>query len=65
MGHHAVVWVRRDQRLTDGTRLEQAAIHGERVFLDGLEVPVYVAAYWLKERDGRREKHFVLCMPGR
>lgn len=61
LGHHAVVGVRRDRRLTDGTRLEQAAIRGERVFLDGLEVPVYVAAYWLKKRDGRREKRFVLC----
>ncbi len=60
LGHHAVVGVRRDRRLTDGTRLDQATIHGERVFLEGLAVPVYVAAYWLK-RDGGREKRFVLC----
>lgn len=60
LGHHAVVGVRRDRRLTNGTRLDQAAIRGERVFLDGLEVAVYVAAYWLK-RDGGREKRFVLC----
>jgi hypothetical protein len=60
LGHHAVVGVRRDRRLTDGTRLDQAAIRGERVYLEGLSVPVYVAAYWLK-RDGGREKRFVLC----
>ncbi len=60
LGHHAVVGVRKDRRLTDGTRLDQARSRGERVFLEGLEVPVYVAAYWLK-RDGGREKRFVLC----
>lgn len=60
LGHHAVVGVRRDRRLTDGTRLDQTAIRGERVFLDGLTVPVYLAAYWLK-RDGERQKRFVLC----
>lgn len=32
------------------------------MFLEGLaEVPVYVAAYWLKKRDGAREKRFVIC----
>ena len=59
LGHHTVVGVRRDRRLADGRRLDQATIRGERVFLDGLAVPVYVAAYWLK-RDGTREKRFVL-----
>lgn len=60
LGHHAVVGVRKDRRLTDGTRIDQAAIRGERVYLEGLAVPVYVAAYWLK-RDGGRQKRFVLC----
>jgi hypothetical protein len=60
LGHHTVLGVRRDRRLADGTRLDQTAIRGERVFLDGMAVPVYVAAYWLK-RDGGREKRFVLC----
>ena len=60
LGHHAVVGVRRDRRLTDGGRLDRALSRGERVFLEGLAVPVYVAAYWLK-RDGSREKRFVLC----
>jgi hypothetical protein len=60
LGHHAVVGVRRDRRLADGTRLDQAGSRGERVFLEGLAAPVYVAAYWLK-RDGGREKRFVLA----
>ncbi|MGI8538263.1 MAG: transposase [Rubrobacteraceae bacterium] len=60
LGHHAVVGVRRDRRLTNGTRLDQTSSRGERVYLEGLAVPVYVAAYWLK-RDGGREKRFVLC----
>jgi hypothetical protein len=62
LGHHAVVGVRKDRRLADGTRLDGAGSRGERVWLEGLEVPVYVAAYWLKKRDGgSREKRFVLC----
>jgi len=62
LGHHAVVGARRDRRLTDGTRLDQTAIRGERVYLQGLAVPVYVAAYWLKrDGGGGREKRFVLC----
>jgi hypothetical protein len=60
LGHHAVLGVRRDRRLQGGTRLDQAGSRGERVFLEGLSVPVYVAAYWLK-RDGGREKRFVVC----
>jgi hypothetical protein len=62
LDHHAVVGVRRDRRLQGGTRLDRATIRGEGsepVFLEGLEVPVYVAAYWLK-RDGGKEKRFVL-----
>lgn len=62
LGHHAVVGVRTDRRLSNGSRLDQSSSRGERVFLEGFsEVPVYVAAYWLKKRDGTREKRFVLC----
>ncbi len=60
LGHHAVVGVRRDRRLSGGRRLDRSDSRGERVYLEGLEeVPVYVASYWLK-RDGSREKRFVL-----
>lgn len=60
MGYHAVVGVRRDRRLSDGTRLDRAATYGEAVFLEGLKVPVYVAPYMLK-RDGTKEERFVIC----
>jgi hypothetical protein len=61
LGHHAVVGVRRDRRLHDGGRLDQADIRGQRVFLEGLaEMPVYVASYLLK-REGTTERRFVLC----
>ena len=62
LGHHAGVGVRRDRRLSNGKRLDQSSSRGEQVFLEGLpEVPVYVAAYWLKRDGGGREKRFVLC----
>ncbi len=32
----------------------------EEAWLEGLEIPVYVASYWLKKRDGQRERRFVL-----
>lgn len=61
LGHHAVVGVRKDRRLCEGRRLDQAGSWGKQVFLEGLpEVPVYIASYWLKKRDGSREKRFVL-----
>lgn len=61
LGHHTVVGVRKDRRLCEGRRLDQAGSWGKQVFLEGLpEVPVYIASYWLKKRDGSREKRFVL-----
>lgn len=61
LGHHAVVGVRKDRRLCEGRRLDQAGSRGKQIFLEGLpEVPVYIASYWLKKRDGSREKRFVL-----
>lgn len=59
LGHHVVVGVRKDRLLADGTRLDQAGIRGGPAWLEGSEVPVYVASYWLK-RDGNRERRFVL-----
>ncbi len=65
LGHHAVVGVRKDRLLADGTRLDRTGLRGKRqggqeAWLEGLEeVPVYVASYWLK-RDGARERRFVL-----
>ncbi len=64
LGHHAVVGVRKDRRLCDGTRLDRADSRGERVWLEGLaEAPVYVASYWLK-RDGSREHNASCSVPG-
>jgi hypothetical protein len=60
LGYHAVVGVRRDRRLGDGTRLDRAATYGKAVYLEGLTVPVYAASYLLK-RDGTKEKRFVIC----
>lgn len=41
--------------------MDRVDIRGERVFLEGLATPVYVAAYWLKRDGGRsREKRLVL-----
>ena len=59
LGHHVVVGVRKDRLLADGTRLDQAGIRGGPAWLEGSEVPVYVASYWLK-REGKRERRFVL-----
>ena len=61
LGHHAVVGVRKNRLLVDGTRLERAPRRGGPARLEGLEeVPVYVASYWLKRDGGKRERRFVL-----
>jgi Transposase DDE domain len=66
LGHHVVVGVRKDRLLADGRRLDRRGRRGRRqrggqeaAWLEGLEIPVYVASYWLK-RDGKRERRFVL-----
>lgn len=73
MGHHAVVGVRKERLLSDGTRLDRMdpprgkkrrgkkRQGGQEARLEGLdeEIPVYLASYWLK-RDGTRERRFVL-----
>src|SRR3982751_3408753 len=66
LGHHAVVGARKDRLVADGTRLDRGGRRGQRrrggqeeSWLEGLEIPVYVASYWLK-REGGRERRFVL-----
>lgn len=66
LGHHVVVGARKDRLLADGTRLDRGGRRGQRrrggqeeSWLEGLEIPVYVASYWLK-REGGRERRFVL-----
>jgi Transposase DDE domain len=67
LGHHVVVGVRKDRLLADGTRLDRRGRRGQRqrggqeqaAWLEGLEIPVYLASYWLK-RDGKRDRRFVL-----
>jgi hypothetical protein len=61
LGHHAVVGVRKDRLLADGSRVDRAPRWGALVYLEGLEIPVYVASYQLKKPDGKRKRRFVLC----
>lgn len=60
LGHHAVVGVRKDRLLSDGGRLDQTSRRGGPMWLEGLDIPVYVASYWLKRDGGVRERRFVL-----
>jgi hypothetical protein len=69
LGHHGVIGVRKDRRLQDDgasskslKQLSCSSYQGsKRVCLEGLDVAVYVASFWLKREGGSKEQRFVLC----
>lgn len=78
LGHHGVIGVRKDRRLQgdegEGTNLNQLASSSssqgkkkkkkKQVGLEGLDVPVYVASFWLKgEGSSKKERRFSCSLP--
>lgn len=58
--YHAITGVPVDRKLVDGRVLRHLHKQGQQVRLVGLKFPVTVAWYYLKRKDGRLEKRFVL-----
>ena len=58
--YHAITGVALDRKLVDGRILRHLHQQGQQVRLVGLKFPVTVAWYYLKRKDGRLEKRFVL-----
>jgi hypothetical protein len=74
LGHHGVIGVRKDRRLQENEDEEEGGSKSlqqlssscssyqgkQQVRLEGLDVPVYVASFWLKREGGSKEQRFVL-----
>lgn len=50
------------RRLVDGRRLKRLHKRGQQVHLQGFKFPISVSWFYLKRRDGKQEKRFVLSM---
>ena len=62
-GWRAVVGMRCTRKLQDGSNLKQLYRQGKRgaqIKLDGIDFPLTVSWFWLKQADGKRELRFVV-----
>jgi hypothetical protein len=62
-GWRAVVGMRCTRKLQDGRNLKQLYRHsrrGQQIKLEGIDFPLTVSWFWLKQADGKRELRFVV-----
>lgn len=57
--HHAIVGIPNTRTLTDGRKVSEIKTRGQQVYLNGLDLPVFLSWVWLK-RDGKRVQRFVI-----
>ena len=57
--HHGILGISNRRKLTDGRKVSELKTRGQQVYLQGLNVPVFVSWVWLK-RNGKRVKRFVI-----
>ena len=57
--HHAIVGIPKTRTLTDGRKVYEIKTRGQQVYLNGLDIPVFLSWVWLK-RDGKRVQRFVI-----
>ena len=57
--HHGIVGISKSRTLQDGRKVSQIKTRGQQVYLNGLDIPVYLSWVWLK-RDGKRLQRFVI-----
>lgn len=56
---HAIVGIPKSRTLQDGRKVSEIKTRGQQVYLNGLDIPVYLSWVWLK-RDGKRVQRFVI-----
>ncbi len=49
--HHAILGISNTRTLTDGRKVSEIKTRGQQVYLNGLDIPVFLSWVWLK-RDG-------------
>ena len=57
--HHGILGISNRRKLTDGRKVSELKTRGQQVYLQGLNVSVFVSWVWLK-RNGKRVKRFVI-----
>ncbi len=57
--HHAIVGIPKTRTLTDGRKVSEIKNRGQQVYLNGLDIPVFLSWVWLN-RDGKRVQRFVI-----
>ena len=57
--HHAIVGISKTRTLTDGRKVSEIKTRGQQVYLNGLDIPIFLSWVWLK-RDGQRVQRFVI-----
>lgn len=58
--YHAIAGVRCDRKLQDGRSVAHLHKRGQQVRLGGLKFPVHLSWYYLRRKDGKLEKRYVL-----
>ena len=56
---HTIVGIPKTRKLQDGRKVSEIKTRGQQVYLNGLDIPVFLSWVWLK-RDGKRVQRFVI-----
>lgn len=56
---HTIVGISKTRKLQDGRKVSKLKTRGQQVYLNGLDIPVFLSWVWLK-RDGKRVQRFVI-----
>ena len=59
LNHHGILGISKSRTLKDGRKVSEIKTRGQQVYLNGLELPVFLSWVWLK-RDGKRVQRFVV-----
>ena len=55
----ALVGIAKTRKLQDGRKISEIKTRGQQVYLNGLNIPVFLSWVWLK-RDGKRVQRFII-----
>ena len=56
---HTIIGIAKTRKLKDGRKVSELKTRGQQVYLNGLDIPVFLSWVWLK-RDGKRVQRFVI-----
>ena len=57
--HHGILGIGKNRTLEDGRKVSELKTRGQQVYLNDLDIPVFLSWVWLK-RDGKRVQRFVI-----